>query len=194
MIIYGDAVSYPGTMMVHFEYTFAANTAVMGSRRFNKLTFLAVPEIHHMLSEVREIFKLAILVEQSFRNSIFSVIKSFIYGIHINFGILWWRIRAVLYRVLDVSLSMSCGTLFQNTCTIFLHQIHFYLSVIQKASRFNVTILSWSSLFDYSITSEGVLAWFHYALVYEILFHNYGKDVSHNIFTTYEGLIETIFF
>ena len=63
MIIYGDAVSYPGTMVVHFEHTFAANTAVMGSRRLNKLTFLAVPEIHHMLSEVREIFKLAILVE-----------------------------------------------------------------------------------------------------------------------------------
>ena len=65
--------------MVHFENTFPANTAVMGSRsrRFNELTLFAVPKIQDIISEVADrsfqISHTNILVEQGFCNSIFSV-------------------------------------------------------------------------------------------------------------------------
>lgn len=74
--------------MVHFENTFPANTAVVGSRRFDELTLFAVPKIQDIISEVAEVVKLAILVEQGFCNSIFSVIIALTYGILTIFVIL----------------------------------------------------------------------------------------------------------
>lgn len=72
MVSLSHTIADPWAMMIHFENTFTANTAVMCSGRLNELTFLTISEWNHTVSKVIEISEHSILLVKRLMDSVIS--------------------------------------------------------------------------------------------------------------------------